>query len=366
VLTTRLNRATLLTTQLRKRFSEVSLQQFMASIRDVAQLAEVSTATVSHVLNGTRYVSPKLTERVETAMAELNYQPDAVAQSLRRRRTLTLGLLVPSVEIPFFASVAYSIERSATAQGYNIILCNSNWHMPTEEDHLRDLLARRVDGLICISASMTAAEIGPVIEGGTPVVMFERQMPDIGLDAVGIDNNLGAYEATKHLLHLGHRRIAAIRGMPISTVSDERVRGYRRALEEAGVAFDEALVYAGDFQPQTGYEATERFLALAQRPTAIFAFNDLMAMGVMHRLTQAQLHVPQDVAVVGFDDTPLSQYMSPSLTTVRQPLMEMGQRAVELLLQRIADEGPERAQYVRFEPELIVRASTVGTLDMMP
>lgn len=332
----------------------------MASIRDVAQLAEVSTATVSHVLNGTRYVSPKLTERVQTAMAQLDYQPDAVAQSLRRRKTLTLGLLVPSVEIPFFASVAYSIERSAADKGYNIILCNSDWQMPTEQDHLRDLLARRVDGLICISASMGAAEIGPVIEGGTPVVMFERQMSDVGLDAVGIDNELGAYEATRHLLELGHRRIAAIRGMAISTVSDERLRGYHRAHEEAGVAVDDALRYRGDFLPQTGYEATEQFLTLPEPPTAILAFNDLMALGVLHRLTKSSLRVPQDVAVAGFDDIPLSQYMSPGLTTVRQPLMEMGQRAVELLLQRIADEGPAQAQYIKFKPQLIVRGSTVA------
>lgn len=332
----------------------------MASIRDVAERAEVSTATVSHVLNGTRYVSPQLTERVQTAMVELDYQPDAVAQSLRRRKTLTLGLLVPSVEIPFFASVAYSIERSAAANGYNIILCNSDWEMTTEQGHLRDLLARRVDGLICISASMGATEIGPVIEGGTPVVMFERRMPDVGLDAVGIDNELGAYKATRHLLELGHRRIAVVQGMVISTVSDERLNGYRRALDEASVPVDDTLLFSGNFLPDTGWQATDQFLAQEKRPTAIFAFNDLMAFGVLHRLNQLRLRVPQDVAVVGFDDIPLSSYMSPGLTTLRQPLRKMGQRAVDLLLQRIAGEGPEKARYIMFEPELIVRGSTVA------
>lgn len=331
----------------------------MASIRDVANLADVSTATVSHVLNGTRYVSPQLTERVQTAMVELDYQPDAVAQSLRRRKTFTLGLLVPSVEIPFFAAVAYHVERAAAEEGYNIILCNSNWEMSTEQAHLRDLLARRVDGLICISAAMGADEIGPVIEGGTPVVMLERRMPGIGLDAVGIDNHAGAYQATRYLLDLGHRRIGAIRGMSFSTVSDDRVYGYRCALEDAGVPFDECLVFNGDFEPQTGDKAAEHFLSLPQPPTAIFAFNDLMAIGVLHRLSRAGLHVPQDVAVVGFDDIPLSRYTSPGLTTVRQPLKEMGRRVVTLLLQRIAGEGPEKAQYVNFEPELIVRGSTV-------
>lgn len=335
----------------------------MASIRDVAQLADVSTATVSHVLNGTRYVSPGLTQRVQTAMVELNYQPDAVAQSLRRRKTLTLGLLVPSVEIPFFASVAYSIERSAADNGYNIILCNSGWQMSTEQAHLRDLLARRVDGLICISASMSAAEIGPVIEGGTPVVMFERQMPDIGLDAVGIDNELGAYVASRHLLKLGHRRIAIVKGMVISTVSDDRLRGCRRAFNEAGISLDDLLLFSGNFLPETGWQATEHFLALPEPPTAIFAFNDLMALGVLNRLTQSSLRVPQDVSVVGFDDIPLSRYMNPALTTVRQPQTQMGRRAVELLLQRIAGNGSAQAQYIKFKPELIVRSSTTGIAD---
>ena len=343
----------------------------MVSIRDVAELADVSTATVSHVLNGTRYVSPRLTERVQTALVELDYRPDAVAQSLRRRRTMTLGLLLPSVEIPFFASVVYSIERSASEQGYNIILCDSDWQMPTEEAHLRDLLARRVDGLMCISASMSAAEIGPVIEGGTPVVMFERQMPDIGLDAVGIDNERGAYEATMHLLKLGHRRIGLVRGMAISTVSDERLRGCRRALAEEGIAFDDGsprnggpessgLLFCGDFLPETGWQAAERFLSLSEPPSAIFAFNDLMAMGVLHRLNEAGLRVPEDVAVVGFDDIPLSRYMGPGLTTVRQPLAQMGRSAVKLLLQRIAGDGLAQAQYIKFKPELVIRSSTVG------
>lgn len=332
----------------------------MASIRDVAELANVSTATVSHVLNGTRYVSPKLTERVQTAMVELDYRPDAVAQSLRRRKTLTLGLLLPSVEIPFFASVVYSIERSASDHDYNIILCNSDWQMPTELAHLRDLLARRVDGLICISAGMSPTEIAPVIEGGTPVVMFERQMPGIGLDAVGIDNELGAYEATRHLLELGYRRIGIIQGMAISSVSDERLCGYRQALDDAGVSFDDSLLFRGDYLPETGRVATEHFLSLPKRPSAIFAFNDLMALGVLHALNKHQLDVPKDVAVVGFDDIALSRHTSPGLTTVRQPLMQMGRRAVELLLQRIEGNGPPQAQYIKFKPELVVRGSTIG------
>ncbi len=317
-------------------------------------------ATVSHVINGTRYVSPELTERVRLAMETLSYQPDAVARSLRRRETLTLGLLLPSIEIPFFASVAYSIERAAARQGYNVILCNSDWQPALELQHLNDLLARRVDGLVCISAQMTAAQIDFVVSDGTPVVMFERQMPGIGLDAVEIDNEGGAYEATKHLLDLGHRRLGFIQGRIASTVSDDRLRGSQRALEEAGLVLDPALLYRGDYLPGTGREATTYFLTLDEPPSAIFAFNDMMAFGVLQVLTERGVHVPEQIAVVGFDGIPLTAYTSPALTTVRQPLEEMGRNAVELLLGRIRDEGPEQPQYIRLQPHLIIRDSTVG------
>jgi LacI family transcriptional regulator len=332
----------------------------MASIRDVAQRANVSTATVSHVINGTRYVSPELTKRVQSVMEELSYRPDAVARSLRRRETLTIGLLIPSVEIPFFASVAYSVERAAADNGYNIILCNSEWRPAEERIHLKDLIARRVDGLICISAGMNAEQIAPVIEADTPVVTFERPMLDTGLDAVGIDNLKGGYIATKHLLELGHRRIAAITGLTISTLSSERLQGYRSALIEAGLAVDSSLVFYGDYLPQTGRLAMEHFLSLPEKPTAVFAFNDMMALGVLRTLNDHALQVPEDMAVVGFDGIHSSQYMSPALTTVRQPISEMGRLAVELLLDRIRGKSYDQAQYIKLEPELIIRASTVG------
>lgn len=330
----------------------------MASIRDVAQHANVSTATVSHVINGTRYVSPELTERVRTVMSELKYRPDAVARSLRRRETLTIGLLVPSVEIPFFASVAYSVERAAADNGYNIILCNSEWEPAEERNHLQELIDRRVDGLICISAGMDAAQIAPVIEADTPVVTFERPMLDTGLDAVGLDNLKGGYIATKHLLELGHRRIAAITGLTISTLSSDRLQGYQSALTEAGLSMNSSLIFYGDYQPQTGRQAMEHFLTLPERPTAVFAFNDMMAMGVLQTLNEHALQVPEDMAVVGYDGIRSSQFMSPALTTVRQPTEEMGQIAVELLINRIQGKGSAQAQYIKLEPELIIRAST--------
>ncbi len=316
-------------------------------------------ATVSHVINSTRYVSPELTERVRVAMQELSYQPDVVARSLRRRQTLTIGLLVPSTEIPFFASVAHSIERAASNKGYNTILCNSEWELTRELSHLGDLMARKVDGLVCISATITSKQIRHVVDSGTPVVMFERQLPHSDLDAVGIDNFQGAYLATRHLLELGHRKLGFIVGLASSSLSIERLEGCSRALAEVGLTLDDAHLFSGDYWPKSGVVATRAALALPDPPTAIFAFNDLMAMGVLQVLSQERLQAPEDMAVVGFDGIPLTQYTSPPLTTVRQPLVEMARAAVDLLLERITGDGPPAAQILHLEPELIVRASTV-------
>ena len=330
----------------------------MASIRDVAELANVSTATVSHVINDTRYVSPQLKERVEAALLELDYHPDAVARSLRRGETLTFGLIVPDLEIPFFASVAYSIERAAAIHGYSIILCNSNWEKDREEVLLQNLIARQVDGLICISAGMNIARIEPIVNVGTPVVTFERKLIDSGLDAVSIDNYQGACIAVKHLLELGHRRIAAITGRAMSLVNEERLEGYFGTLREAGIEPDREYVFAGNYQPESGKRAALQILSLPARPTAIFAFNDLMAIGALRVLGENGVRVPQDISVMGFDDIPICQYANPTLTSVRQPIEEMGSMAVDLLLQRIRSDDHYRASHVRLQPELIVRTST--------
>lgn len=338
----------------------------MATMRNVADHARVSTATVSHVINGTRYVSPELTERVLAAMQELNYQPDAVARSLRRRETLTVGLIVPSTEIPFFAAVARSIEEAAFRAGYSVILCNSGWSSPRELRYLRNLLARRVDGLVCISLEMTADQIAPVVREGTPVVMFERRMPGIGLDAVGINNVQGARAAMTHLLELGHRRIGCIRGLGTSSLSGVRLAAYRQTLAEWGIEYDPDLVRPGDYQPESGRVAAQELMDLDDPPTAIFALNDMMAIGALQALHKRNLRVPDDVAVVGFDGIPLTQYTSPALTTVAQPVTEMGKVAIDLLLARIRGDGPREAQFVVVEPALIVRASTVGSATSPP
>ncbi len=330
----------------------------MSSIRDVAELAAVSTATVSHVINHTRHVSPELTMRVRTAMEELNYQPDAVARSLRRRETLTLGLLVPSVEIPFYASVAYGVERIASDFGYSIILTNSDWKAETAVRHMQEFLARRVDGVICNSAGLDAEAIGMIIDSGSPVVLLEESVPGTELDVIGVDNTRGAHLAARHLLDEDHCRIGIVTGHLAYSVSQDRLKGVRRVMQKVGLPTPTDLIFEGDYLPATGREAVGRFFSQVEPPTAILAFNDLMAMGALQALAERGLKVPDDVAVMGFDDIPLSEFTSPGLTTVRQPLLRMCQAAVEVLLQRIRGNGPAETQQILLTPELVIRAST--------
>jgi LacI family transcriptional regulator len=293
-------------------------------------------------------------------MKQLGYQPDAVARSLRRRQTLTIGLFVPSLEIPFYAWLAGSIESAAHASGYNVILCTSGWSLQRELSAIDELLARRVDGMVCISLEVRAEHIRPVLKRGTPVVWFERTVPGIDLDAVFVNNAKGAYEATRHLLKLGHRRIGCITGLVNSQLSDERVVGYRQALAGAGIGFDEGLIQRGDYMPPSGRQGTEALLELADPPTAIFAFNDLMAIGALQTLNRLGRRVPDDVAVIGFDGVALAEHTCPPLSTIEQPIPDMAASAIRQLLGRINGESPPHGRVVVMDPKLIVRASTVG------
>lgn len=329
-------------------------------MRAVADLAGVSTATVSHVINETRAVSAPLTARVLDAMEHLDYRPDVVARSLRRRETLTIGLLVPSVEIPFFAQVAARAEAAANDAGYSVIFCNSDWSLEREARYLRDLVARRVDGLVCITLAMTIEHLAPVLRRQTPVVVFERMMPGHELDAVEIDNFRAAYDATDHLIGLGHRRIGCITGLPNSILNEGRIRGYTAALVDGDIPFDATLVLPGDYRPASGVAQGRALLDLPEPPTAIFAFNDLMAMGAMQAAHERGLRVPEDLAVIGFDGLPLTAFTSPPLSTVEQPVAAMCAAAIAMLLDRIKGDTPSQARVETFPARLVARASTVG------
>jgi len=328
-------------------------------MRDVAERAEVSISTVSHVVNATRPVSDHVTVRVRQAMDDLGYQRNLLARGLRRGQTLAIGMIVPDSVNPFFAEVARGIEDTGFAQGYTVILCNSGGDLDRELLYINKLVERQVDGIIFVAAGLSSERICEMQERRVPVVVVDRDLFGVpaAVDSVLVDNEKGGWCATQHLLDLGHRRIACITGPSDLTPSAERVTGYRRALNAADVTVDEAMVVRGDFQYESGFMAALRLLNLQEPPTAIFACNDLMAMGAIRAAVTKGRSVPGDLSIVGFDDVRLAAFTNPALTTVAQPKFEMGELAASLLVERIEGADTNARRYL-MDTHLVVREST--------
>jgi LacI family transcriptional regulator len=327
-------------------------------MKEVARAADVSVATVSHVINGTRFVSPALADRVQAAMGTLGYTPDATARSLRVRRTQTIGLVIPDNSNPFFAQLAQVIEEEGFEAGYTTILGNSTEQADRERRYVQTLVSKRVDGLIVALSREDDGTLDRILRPAKiPVVVIDRDVTLRGADIVLYDNAGGSSAAARHLLELGHRRIAFIAGPSDVQPAAERVRGFRHALHAAGVELAREAVAEADFHYDGGREATAALLKSSDGITAIVAANDLMAAGALRALADRGIRVPQEMSVVGFDDAPLAEMVSPALTTVRQPLQEMAQMAVSLLLARIAGQDSQVQRHV-LPTELVVREST--------
>lgn len=307
----------------------------MTTIRDVAAAAAVSPSTVSHVINDTRYVAPDTRERVLKAITDLNYSHNRLARSLRNRSTQTFGVLVPNSANPYFAEVLLGIEDACFEAGYNIMLGNANDDPARELSYLKVLLSRQVDGMILISTGALAESLALLASHHTPVVMVDRSANMPYTDVIYTDNHVGGALATQHLIEYGHRRIACITGPSHLTPSADRVAGYHEAMRRAGLPVASGWVISGDFQSTSGFIASQTLLAHSQRPTAIFACNDLMAIGVLRAAHEAGLRVPADLSVVGYDDIALASYVVPPLTTIAQPSQQLGLEAVERLIQRV-------------------------------
>ncbi|WP_310384186.1 LacI family DNA-binding transcriptional regulator [Roseateles sp.] len=335
----------------------------MSTIKDVAALAGVSFTTVSHVLNDTRPVSADARRRVLAAVDEIGYLPSAVARSLRKSETKIIGVLVPNVQNPFFAELVCGVEECCRLAGYSVFLCNSDNDPKRQQQYMRTLLEKRVDGLLLSSAGDDEALARIFKLASVPTVTVDRLVAGARADRVSVDNSQGAYNAVKHLLDLGHRRIACISGPAEFEVARERVEGWRRALQEAGVEIDESLVIVSDFSSLGGYDATKRLLlthspATAQHPvTSIFASNDMMAIGALRAAAELGLKLPQQLSIVGFDDIELSRYVFPALTTVGCGVRLLGAEAGRVLIARIENPG-EVLKDVLLTPHLVVREST--------
>ena len=330
-------------------------------MRDVARLARVSVTTVSTIVNGRGGVRPELAQRVEDAMATLDYFPNEVARSLRVNRTFTIGMVVPDVSNFFFNDVFLGVETKARENGFSVVLCDSHDDPVQERDLLVMLVRRRVDGILLASAQASLAE-SRLAGRRPPIVCFDRAPAGFKAGVVVIDNVLASLEAARYLIELGHQRIAVIAGPETTLTGWGRLEGVRKALQEAHIPLREEYVRLGDFFTEGGYRAALEILQLPTPPTAVIACNNRKTLGLMRALKDLGLKCPQDVSVLGFDEFDWYELFSPRLTTVVQPSYEMGKRATEMLLQVI--EAPD--QYLKsregnrvvLKAELRVREST--------
>jgi LacI family transcriptional regulator len=330
----------------------------MATIKDVASAAGVSYTTVSHVVNGTRPVSDEAKRKVEDAVRQLGYVPSAVARSLKQSETFTVGVLIPSSINPFFAELTRGIEDYCHGAGYCVFLCNSDDDPRRQRNYLRVLLEKRVDGLIVASAGDTAALAEGLARTAIPLVVLDRPVPGVSASQVSIDHETGAYLATRHLLDAGHRAIACVRGPKGLEVSEARLAGWSRALTEAGVKPNIRWVVQGDFSSASGYRAGLKLLE-AQRVSAVFACNDLMAIGVLRAAAERGVSVPEQLSVVGFDDIELGRYVYPALTTVGGSIRGLGETAAQVLIEAIRSDEPA-TRTVSVTPRLFLRESTAA------
>ena len=334
----------------------------MANISDVANRANVSAMTVSRVTNNSGYVKAETRERVLRAMQELNYHPNYLARSLVEQRTHMMALIVPDITNPFYTSVARGAEDMARARGYRLILCNSDESLDKEQEYVNMCLSIRVDGLVIVSAGdESRTHLAKFQTYAIPVVLLDREVPGIEADLVTGDNVYGSSRLVEHLIAQGHRRIAMVGGGRSISTSRERLAGYRLALEEAGIAFDEDLVYETSYARSPKPAIVDALLAEANRPTAVFAGNNFVATGIILELRRRRLQVPEDIAIVCFDDIDPLSLAEPFLTVAMQPAYEEGRLATQLLLERI-ESDPSSAtlnpRKIVMKPELLFRRSS--------
>lgn len=330
----------------------------MSTIREVAKLAGVAPITVSRVLNNSGYFRPEIQARVEAAAAELHYVPNQLARSLRFNRTQTLALVLSDVTNPFWTTVARGVEDAASEQNFTVILCNTDESDEKQEQYLSVLLRKRVDGILLVPTSSTPEPVQKIQKQGVKVVVLDRTIPGADVDMVRCASTEGSYQLTRHLIELGHRRIAALAGPANVSVSHERLAGFRHAFAEAKLPVDESLIFHGEFTVESGIQMATMAMQQSTAPTAIYGMNNFIAIGALKTLQRMNLRCPQDVSVVSFDDLPSAMVVDPFLTVVAQPAYEIGRQATQLLLQRIANPTHTPVREVLLPTQFIIRQST--------
>ncbi|HYL34606.1 MAG TPA: LacI family DNA-binding transcriptional regulator [Bryobacteraceae bacterium] len=331
------------------------MKKVAISIKDIARKADVSHSTVSRALRNSPLVNRETAERIRKIAKESDFRVSAIGRSLATGRTNTLGAVATTIEDPFVAEVLSGAEDAANAHGYSLILANSKANPDRELKVVHSFEERRVDGIIVLDSRVGSVYIPMLARMKVPIVLINSQHPGEFVHSISIDNVAASQMATRYLVHLGHTRIAYL-GKRGGYQSDaERAAGYRQALEAAGIPERPELMVYGDGKPESGRNAMDQLLSLAEIPTAVFCYNDLLAIGALSAIRQNGLLVPDDVSIVGFDDLEIASYTHPPLTTIRQPKHQMGRAATEMLLNLLQESIASSVRKV--QGELIVRES---------
>jgi len=329
-------------------------------IKDIAEDAGVSIATVSRVLNNSQPVSEELRRRVMDSVERLNYQPNLVARSLRTRRTLVVGVLVPNISNPYFTDIVRAIEDVAMEAGYVVTVCSSDQDLQKEQRYLQVLRHRLVDGALVAVADRLQSDVSPLLASDVPVVLVDRRAEGAACDSVTVDVRQGAYQAVEHLISRGYRRIAIIAGPDSVSTAVDKLEGYKQALRDNGLPVDDNLIFMGNYTEEGGAEMARQMFQMPEPPRAVLVANNLMALGFFRIVREYGLRVPHDVAYVSFDDSKWASLVTPPVTLVDQPTYEVGRIATELLLDRMqgdeADDTTPRRVVLR--PRMIIRGST--------
>lgn len=336
----------------------------MANIKDVAKKAGVSISTVSNVINGTKYVSDELTQKINRVISELNYEVDPVARSLKSKKTMTIGVVITNISRIFFPQVIKGIQDEASKYGFNLTFCNTDDKIEMEKHFVQMLESNWVDGIIIDSVADMAEDgyfkhlsaIGNE-KKTIPVISLERRLENFGIDSVVVNNCTGGSIATRHLIDSGCKEIVHITGPLNSCMVQDRLSGYRNELEKEKMAVDDKMIAKGDFSPLSGYQAMKYVLLSGMSVDGVFAANDQMAIGAMKAIKEHGLRIPKDIKVVGFDNTFAASIVEPSLSTVNVPKYRMGTAAAETLIKKI-NQDVSGTSFVELPVNLVVRQST--------
>lgn len=331
----------------------------MATIREVSKHANVSVATVSRVVNGNKWVSENTKKKVLASMKELGYQPNSFAKALATNKSDTLGMVVSDLGGPFFGNMMQYAEAEVRRQGKHLIITSGHDSLASERDAIDFLMQRRVDALLLHVETITDDELIQLNDDNDlPIVLINRLVPEMADQCISLDNDMGGYLATQHLLELGHIHIACITGPLYKADARNRLAGYRRAIEQAGIPYNENLIIESDYQEKGGQNAIERLQRRREHFTAVVAQNDHIAIGAMNVLKKKGISIPEEVSIVGYDDMVMARYTEPSLTTVNIPVADFGKQAANLALMQLNEDTEGVSITRRYQPELVVRHST--------